>query len=80
VRRGDLRKALLTMRAACYEDGDDPKLWAMYGHYAQLSGKSDEAREAFAHAVWLFERRHEDGRASALRNHAARLERADCAA
>lgn len=73
LRRGDVRKAFLTMRSACYEDANDPKLWAQFGHCARLSGKLHEAFEAFTHAAWLFERRRDAGRASALRDYLARL-------
>jgi hypothetical protein len=72
-RRGDERKALVTLRLACCDDNRNPKLWVQYGHYAWLGGKLSEAREAFTQAVWLFERRQQQKRADTVRDYATRV-------
>jgi hypothetical protein len=72
-RRGDARKAFLTLRLACCDDNGNPKLWVQYGHFAWLAGKLDEANEAFTQAIWLFERRGAMKRADSVRDYAARV-------
>jgi Flp pilus assembly protein TadD len=73
LRRGESRKALQTLRLACCDENENPRVWVQYGHHAGLCGKLDEARSALAHAAWLFDRRRQHPRAAVVRGLLDRL-------
>lgn len=65
----------MVLRDAALEHDDDARLWALYGAQCARVGRLDEATRAFAHAVWLRERRREPGKAAATRALLDRLAR-----
>jgi hypothetical protein len=68
------------LRLACCDENHNARLWVQYGHHASQCGKTDEARAALTHAVWLFERRSEHARAQVVRGLLERLDGAAYAA
>lgn len=72
-RKGQDRKAMLALRDACYRDESDPVLWTVYGAQCDRLGAVEEARRAFAHAIWLRERSRDFPRAAATRMALERL-------
>jgi Flp pilus assembly protein TadD len=63
--KGETRKAIVAFREACLRDDGDAALWTSYGALLATSSHLDDAAVAFAHALWLRRRAHEDGRARA---------------
>jgi Flp pilus assembly protein TadD len=66
-RHGELRRAVVVLREACYLYEDDASSWALYGDLARRVGKREQAEHALKQALWLRERRGERGRAQTLR-------------
>lgn len=73
-RKGESRRALLTLRQAAFTHEGDAPLWVRYGVQCLRMGKADAGREALRHAVWLRERSNEYAKA---RTTAALLDRHD---
>jgi hypothetical protein len=72
-RRGDLRRAAVVMREACYTEEGSPVLWVRYADLARLSGKRDQAERALKQALWLRERAGDRARALVIRRLLLRL-------
>ncbi|MGE0327602.1 MAG: hypothetical protein AB7S68_35145 [Polyangiaceae bacterium] len=66
-RRGDQRKAMLALRDAAFDAGDDASLWTLYADQCIRAGKADRAEHALTQALWLRERNHDYARAAVTR-------------
>ena len=55
-RRGDYRRAMLLLRDAAFQAENNAGLWTRYALSCESAGKRDEAKKAFAQAIWLQER------------------------
>jgi Flp pilus assembly protein TadD len=67
IRRGESRRAMLSLREAAYGDEDDARLWTLYGAHCLRMGYLEAARHALTHAAWLRERRQEPRKAKIVR-------------
>lgn len=76
-RRGKHRKAMLLMRKAAFEGQDNPTLWIRYALSCLRDGRDDEAKKAFAHAVWLDRRQGNPRRARVTEELAEKAERGE---
>lgn len=63
LRRGELRKALTALREACLLDERDAARWTQYGALLARVGRSQDARAALRHALWLRRSSGDDARA-----------------
>jgi Flp pilus assembly protein TadD len=66
-RKGDLRRAVVTLREACALDETDAARWVLFGHLLFRSGKRDEAAYALKQALFLRDRRGERAKANVIR-------------
>jgi hypothetical protein len=66
-RRGEERRAMLSLRSACCAESDDARLWTLYGVQCVRAGRREDAIHALKQATWLRERAHETGRARSTR-------------
>lgn len=66
-RRGEQRRAMMTLRDAAYDAGDDASLWTLYADQCIRAGKPDRAEQALTQALWLRERNHDRARAAVTR-------------
>ncbi|HYO97901.1 MAG TPA: hypothetical protein VER33_25520 [Polyangiaceae bacterium] len=66
-RRGDDRKAMLLLREASFQAGDDARLWTLYAAQCWRMRRHDEARQALRQALWFRERAGDGARARVLR-------------
>jgi Flp pilus assembly protein TadD len=66
-RHGDLRRAVVVLREACYLAEDNASSWALYGDLARRVGKREQAEHALKQALWLRERRGERGRVRTIK-------------
>jgi len=72
-RKGDLRKAQMTLREACHLDEWRARPWTLLGALLAEMGQRAEAIEAFNRARWLRARAGEKARAAVTAELAARL-------
>jgi Flp pilus assembly protein TadD len=77
LRKGETRKAVVALREACLRDEGSASLWTIYGAVLVEAGRSDEARQAFRHAIWL---RRSAGDAPRVRSTQSLLDRLDAPA
>ena len=75
-RRGDHRRAALTMREACGLDHLSAAHWMMYGNYLAHLGRRDDAEHAMKQALYLRERSGEKAKANVIRRELLRVGRA----
>lgn len=61
-RRGEPRRALLALRAACHENQDNPRLWTLYAAECARQRRRDEALRALRRALWLRKRSRDAAR------------------
>ena len=54
-RRGEIRRAVVTLREACALDEADAARWMQLGHLLSRAGKRDEARAAMKQSLFLRE-------------------------
>jgi Flp pilus assembly protein TadD len=66
-RKGDLRRAIVSLREACAFDETDAARWAFFGNVLFRRGKRDEAAHALKQALYLRERRGERAKANVIR-------------
>jgi Flp pilus assembly protein TadD len=66
-RRGELRRAAVTMREACALDEQSSARWVMLGDVLFRAGTKDEAARAFRQAVYLCERSGHKAKANVVR-------------
>ncbi|MEZ4223672.1 MAG: hypothetical protein R3B13_22175 [Polyangiaceae bacterium] len=76
-RRGEHRRAMLTLREACYRESGSAKLWTLYAVQCMRAGIRDEATRALRQALWLRQRRRDDARVAVTLALLARVERGD---
>ena len=67
VRKGEQRRAWLTLQEACCVASDDARVWALYAALSRRMNRLDEAEKAFAQALYLRERQRDEARAAVLR-------------
>lgn len=72
-RRGEQRRALLTLREICHRTPDDARHWTFYAVQCVKMGKREEAADALKQAAWLRQRDRHDGRARVTRALLARV-------
>ena len=72
-RRGEQRRAMLTLRQAAQEAGTDARLWTLYGVQCARIRRLDDALEALGHAAWLRERARDTARARVTHTLRAKL-------
>lgn len=70
--RGELRRALAALRAACHEDEHRARTWTILAARLVEAGHRDEAAEAFTRARWLRKRAGDGARAAVIERLAAR--------
>lgn len=68
ARRGDDRRAMMTLREAALGDEGDARLWTLYGAQCLRMGRLDAARQALGHAAWLRDRQNEPRKAQVTRD------------
>jgi hypothetical protein len=66
-RRGEERRAMLSLRSACFAQANDARLWTLYGVQCVRAGRPSEAIQALKQATWLRERAREIGRVRSTR-------------
>jgi cytochrome c-type biogenesis protein CcmH/NrfG len=66
-RKGELRRAAVTLREACALDEANAKRWALLGDVLFSMGKKEEAADALKQAVYLRERAGEKAKANVVR-------------
>ena len=66
-RKGELRRAVVTLREACALDERNSARWVMLGDVLFRMGKREEASRAMKQAVYLLERRGDRPRANVIR-------------
>ena len=67
VRKGEQRRAWLTLQEACCVSSDDARIWALYAAHCQGMNRVQEAEKAFAQALYLREQQRDEPRAAVLR-------------
>jgi Flp pilus assembly protein TadD len=72
-RRGEHRRALVTLRLAAHTHEHNAKIWMLYGAQCARLGKDDAALEAFRHGAWVFEQRRQPAKAKVARQLADRV-------
>ena len=65
--RGENRRSMLVLREACHRQELDARLWTLYAAQCLRIAHCEEARAAFAHAIWLRERDRDYARARTTR-------------
>lgn len=66
-RKGEHRKAWLTLQEACCASSDDSRLWVLYAAQSRRMNRLDEAEKALGQALFLRERQRDEARARVLR-------------
>jgi len=66
-RKGELRRAALTLRQACGLDEDNSARWMMLAHLLVGSGRRGEAGQAMRQALYLCQRNGERAKANVIR-------------
>jgi Flp pilus assembly protein TadD len=66
-RRGEHRQAMLTLRQACHDGGECPRLWTLYAVACVRVRRVDDAKQALRQALWLRERAKDERRARVMR-------------
>ena len=66
-RKGELRRAAVTLREACAIDERNAARWVLLGDVLFRMGKKDEAAHALKQAVYLRERAGEKSKANVVR-------------
>lgn len=66
-RRGDLRRASLTLREATALDESDAARWMLYAHVLVGMGQRDDAERAMRQSLFLREQRGEKMKANVVR-------------
>jgi Flp pilus assembly protein TadD len=66
-RRGDDRKAMLLLREASFQAGDDARLWTLYAAQCWRMRRHDDARQALRQALWFRERAGDVARGRVIR-------------
>lgn len=51
--QGEGRKSLVALREACLLEERCAWVWALYGAYLAEQKRTDEAQQAYRHALWL---------------------------
>ncbi len=67
IKRGEDRRALLTLEQACYGAAQDARVWALYAAHCQRTNRLADAERAFRQALYLRERERDEARAVVLR-------------
>ena len=67
LRKGEQRRAWLSLQEACCVSSDDARIWALYAAHSRRMNRLDEAEKAFAQALYLRERQRDHARAAVLR-------------
>jgi len=75
-RKGETRKAIVAMREACLRDDGAAWEWALYGAWLAEAGRTSEAEEAYAHALWLRRKSGDSARARTMQRLLAHLRHA----
>ena len=66
-RKGELRRAAVTLREACGLDEGNAARWVLFGDLLFRMGKRDEAARAMKQALYLREQNGEKAKASVIR-------------
>jgi Flp pilus assembly protein TadD len=66
-KRGELRRAAVTLREACALDERNASRWVMLGDVLFRAGKKDEAARALKQAVYLCEQSGHKAKANVVR-------------
>ncbi len=66
-RRGEHRRAMLTLKEACLRDKDSARLWTLYAVQCVRAGRRDEATKALKQAVFLRQRSRDAARVRVTR-------------
>lgn len=75
-RRGEHRRATLTLREACGLDHRNAAHWMIYGSYLATLGRRDDAEHAMKQSLYLREREGAKAKAKVVRGQLLRLARA----
>lgn len=75
-RKGELRRALTALREACGLDEQHAARWVWLAAVLRLLGKHDEAERAMKQALYLRQRKGEEGKANVIRGLLVQLGRA----
>jgi Flp pilus assembly protein TadD len=75
-RKGELRRAAVSLRAACALDEENASRWVMLGDVLFRAGKRDEAAHALKQAVYLCEQSGHKAKANVVRRLILNLARA----
>jgi Flp pilus assembly protein TadD len=75
-RKGELRRAAVSLRAACALDEANASRWVMLGDVLFRTGKKDEAARALKQAVYLCEQSGHKAKANVVRRLILNLARA----
>ena len=74
LRRGEVRKAVIAARQACYQEQCDPRLWALYASYCWKAGHTKDACDALRQAIWYRQRARDARRTASLKMLLEKLE------
>ena len=66
-RKGELRRAAMTLREACGLDEENAARWVMLGDVLFRTGKKEEAARAMKQALFLRNRRGDRAKANVIR-------------
>jgi Flp pilus assembly protein TadD len=66
-RKGELRRAAVTLREACALEEENAARWMLLGDVLFRTGKREEAAEAMKQALYLRQQRGERGRVNTIR-------------
>jgi Flp pilus assembly protein TadD len=67
ARKGERRRAWLTLQEASAVHFDDARVWALYAAQSRRMNRLDEAEKAFSQALYLREQQRDTARADVLR-------------
>lgn len=76
-RRGEHRRAMITLREAVCRQNEDARLWTLYGAQCMRVGKTQDAERAFTQALWLRQQGRDQARARVTRRILERLRRGE---
>lgn len=62
-RRGEHRRAMLTLKEACHGEKDSARLWTLYAVQCVRAGRREEATKALKQALFLRQRSRDAARA-----------------